>query len=281
MQITKKYYIIILISVIILIVFACGGSIMEKGNSLLSIDDVDLNKIRELTQKSIYFGHQSVGYNILDGIQDQMKEMDNIRFTIVETTDVSKLDGSFFIHSRIGRNSDPLSKMDDFKRIFEQGICDKVDIAFMKLCYVDINVNTDIHKVFEYYKKTLEELKEKYPDVIFVHFTVPLTSPKKDFVSRLKRFIKQISGKYTWEFDDNIKRNLYNDLIIKEYMDKEPVFDLARIESSYMDGRRTKYKKGKTEFYTMVPEYTDDSGHLNETGRKIVAGQLLIFLSEL
>ena len=30
----------------------------------------------------------------------------------------------------------------------------------------------------------------------------------------------------------------------------------------------------------MVPEYTDDSGHLNDKGRKKVAEQLLIILAE-
>jgi lysophospholipase L1-like esterase len=30
----------------------------------------------------------------------------------------------------------------------------------------------------------------------------------------------------------------------------------------------------------MVPEYTDDGGHLNEKGRKRVAEQMLIILAE-
>ena len=34
-------------------------------------------------------------------------------------------------------------------------------------------------------------------------------------------------------------------------------------------------------YYSMAPEYTTDGGHLNETGRKRVAEQLLIFLANL
>jgi hypothetical protein len=53
------------------------------------------------------------------------------------------------------------------------------------------------------------------------------------------------------------------------------------VESTYPDGRReTCAHKGKT-CYSLVPEYTYDGGHLNETGRKKAAEQLLILLAKL
>ena len=42
--------------------------------SLPSIKDVPAEKWQELSQKKIYFGHQSLGNNIITGIQDLMKE---------------------------------------------------------------------------------------------------------------------------------------------------------------------------------------------------------------
>lgn len=282
MGVMQKYFIFILIAASLFLFYGCEGDIiMEQGEPLVSFNNADMTKIKRLTQKSFYFGHQSVGSNILNGIQDLEKETKDLCFTIGETNNVSELTTPFFAHLRVGKNTDPVSKIDDFKDSFDKGMSGKVDIAFLKLCYIDINFNTDAEQLFTYYKKTMKELKNKYPDVLFVHFTVPLTTPVKNVVAGLKRFIKGVMGKHSWDFDDNIMRNKYNELITKEYEGREPVFDLARIESSYMDGRRTKHSKGKEEFYTLVPEYTDDGGHLNEEGRKVVAGELLVFLAGL
>ena len=38
------------------------------------INDVPAVKWEKLAQKKIYFGHQSVGFNIMEGIKDVMKE---------------------------------------------------------------------------------------------------------------------------------------------------------------------------------------------------------------
>ena len=113
---------------------------------------------------------------------------------------------------------------------------------------------------------------------MLIHVTVPLTTTKTTW----KTWIKKLIGKKElWEYDDNIKRNEFNELLIKEYDGKEPVFDLAKVESTYPDGRReTCTHKGKTS-YSLVPDYTYDGGHLNETGRKKAAEQLLILLAKL
>ena len=41
------------------------------------------------------------------------------------------------------------------------------------------------------------------------------------------------------------------------------------------------FTKDGENYYSLVPDYTDDGGHLNEKGRKIVAEQLLILLANL
>ncbi|BBO88550.1 hypothetical protein [Desulfosarcina ovata] len=70
----------------------------------------------KLSQKKIYFGHQSVGYNIIDGIKDLMKENPKIKLNIVETKDVNGIKGGFLAHSTVGKNTDPKSKIDDFNK---------------------------------------------------------------------------------------------------------------------------------------------------------------------
>ena len=56
-------------------IFSCfGGNMPQEKVSLPSIKDVPAEKWQELSQKKIYFGHQSLGNNIITGIQDLMKE---------------------------------------------------------------------------------------------------------------------------------------------------------------------------------------------------------------
>jgi len=47
--------------------------------SLPSIDDVPKEYWAKLAEKKIFFGHKSVGYNIIDGIADVMSERDYIK----------------------------------------------------------------------------------------------------------------------------------------------------------------------------------------------------------
>ena len=82
-----------------------------------------------------------------------------------------------------------------------------------------------------------------------------------------------------WGYDDNIKRNQFNELLRKEYDGKAPIFDLARTESTLPDGKRSSFSKDGKNYYFMVPDYTHDGGHLNELGRKRAAEQLLVVLT--
>ena len=58
----------------------------EKNISYDTIKDVPASIWEKLSQKKIYFGHQSVGFNIMDGVQDLMKEHPAIKLNIVETS---------------------------------------------------------------------------------------------------------------------------------------------------------------------------------------------------
>ena len=94
--------------------------------------------------------------------------------------------------------------------------------------------------------------------------------------------VKKLTGKKEfWEYDHNVARNKFNDLLKREYAGKESVFDLAKIESTYPDGRRETFKRKDKRFYSLVHDYTHDGAHLKELGRKKVAEQFLIFLANL
>ena len=266
---------------VIMILFAflisCnGGKMSEKNISYDTIKDVPASTWEKLSQKKIYFGHQSVGFNIMDGVQDLIKEYPIIKLNIVETSDASDFNVGLFAHSRVGKNVDPKSKIDEFVSFMDKGIGKKADAAALKFCYVDVTAKTDVENILADYGKSIAQLKKQYPDMTIIHFTTPLTTSKTTW----KTWIKKVMGKKEmWEYDGNIKRNQYNEILIKQYQGKEPILDIAKIESTFPDGTRSTFTKDGNTYYSMVPEYTHDGGHLNELGRIKVAEQLLLLLA--
>jgi len=269
---------VLLLFVMGIILNSCNGGKMEqKMNAFPLIKDVAPELWQNLAQKKIYFGHQSVGFNIMDGIRDVMKEHPEIKLNIVESAEASDLKVGTFEHSRVGKNVDPASKVQEFTRFMEQGIGKKADFSALKFCFVDIRADTNVKDVLKNYETFMTKVEKEFPKMTIVHFTVPLTRSKTTW----KTVVKKLIGRKTWEYDDNIKRNEYNEMLRKAYEGKEPVFDLAKIESTYPDGKRSTFTKDGKTYYSLVPKYTNDGGHLNELGRKIVAEQLLIFLANL
>ena len=231
---------------------------------------------RRLEEKKIFFGHQSVGNNIINGLTAVLQENTDIKITINETKEPEIFINPVFAHYRIGNNFDPSSKNADFSQTIEH-ISPELDYAFYKYCYVDIAAQTEIEKVFNAYKNTMNLLKLKYPKTTFIHITVPLvvvqTGPKA--------WIKKIIGREIGGYRDNIKRNQFNDLLRRHYEKNEPVFDLAAFEATYPDGRKMTFRQNGRTYFSLVPEYARDGRHLNDWGSKLIAEQLLIFLANL
>lgn len=270
-----RYLIGIFISLIL--ITSHGGTMAETTTQFSNEKDVPESVWKTLAEKKIYFGHQSVGFNILAGVRDIMAENPLITLNIVETHDPADFENPLLAHSTVGKNTDPQSKINAFANVLEKGIGEKADVAFFKFCYVDFHSNTNIEEVFHQYKNTVSLLKQKFPQLKLIHFTVPLTSQQ----TGPRAWVKKILGKSLRGYDDNIKRNQFNDFIRTEYENKDPIFDLAKIESTFPDGERSSFTKDGTTYYTLVQDYTDDGGHLNETGRKVVAEQFLMFLVDL
>ena len=259
-----------------LLISCNGGKMPEQTTQFPSIKDVPASAWGKLAQKKIYFGHQSVGFNIIDGIKDVMKDHPDIKLNIVETTNESDFKVGLFAHSRVGKNVNPKSKTDEFVEFINKGIGGKADAAALKFCYVDVRADTDTKNVFIDYSCSISQLIKKYPDTTIIHFTVPLTTTRTTWKTWIKKLIGRPTG-----VDDNIKRNEYNEMLTKKYEGKEPILDIAKIESTFPDGTRSSFTKDGNIYYSMVPEYTYDGGHLNEVGRKKVAEQLLILLAQL
>jgi hypothetical protein len=232
---------------------------------------------QEFSAKRIFFGHQSVGFNIVEGLNDILRENPQIKATVIETSDPKVFDTPLFAHAAIGKNYDPRSKVDAFVAVMDQGLGNKADIAFMKFCYVDVMAGSDAGGIFTYYAERMGYLKQKYPKTTFIHITVPLASVQ----AGPKAWIKRLIGSSPDGYADNMKRNEYNELLRNQYSGKEPVFDLAKAESLLPDGSYATFSQDGKKFDYLPQEYTSDGGHLNKKGRQRAAQNLLLLLTNL
>ncbi len=254
-----------------------GGKMNGKISLEVSTSDLSDAALMDLSGKRIYFGHQSVGFNIVEGLKDLMKSDPRIRLNIIESDNLSMSTGPVFMHSPVGKNGDPELKIREFGSIIEKGGI-KADFAFLKFCYVDIDGKTDVRALFEKYRSAAKALSARYPKTTFLHVTAPLRTQPVSYKTR----IKQVIGLGTpWEVAENIRRNEFNELLVNEYGKKAPVFDIAVLESTYPDGRRASFGANGKTYSMLAPEYTHDGGHLNEIGRRIAARELLRTLSSL
>ena len=135
--------------------------------ALPSIDDVPREYWAKLADKKIFLGHKSVGYNIIEGVKDIVKERDYIKLNIIETHDPVQFDKPIFAHAQVGRNTDPTSKIKAFENIMDSGVGNKVDIAFFKFCYIDVMRDSNPQGIFDSYRKMFKDLKVRYPDTKF------------------------------------------------------------------------------------------------------------------
>jgi hypothetical protein len=85
----------------------------------------------------LFFGHQSVGRNILDGISSIYADKGVAPPTITEVR-VGSDEADGFVHAAIGKNGDPIGKLAAFDSLLRAGQAERTDVALMKLCYVDI-----------------------------------------------------------------------------------------------------------------------------------------------
>lgn len=269
-------------SVFIIIVLFVSINVLNCKGEDMSVDLSELKAVPQkkwdkLAEKRIYFGHQSVGYNIMDGVKSIMNELPNIKLNIVETKDPKDFNGPIFAHSPNGMNKDPFSKIDAFKEGIETKLADKVDIAFFKFCYIDIMEHSDVNAVFDHYMSTMSELKEKYPEITFVDFSVPIRTVNVSVKAQFKRLVKA----NVWGDKDNINRNIYNEMLREKCDSEKSFFDIAAIESLNEDGKNCLVKLKGKKYPLLCPEYSSDGGHLNEKGKLHIAKYLLLFLSEL
>lgn len=216
---------------------------------------------RQLTaagSKSLVFGHQSVGVNILNGVGLLYRQA-GMSPPAHMTWGNSSLpsNGAYVADAQIGRNGDPVGKIAAFESLLGKTSA-APDFALMKLCYVDIRANTNVKAIFKAYRSAMSRIRAANPGTVILHATVPLTTASPA---------------------DNLKRQQYNALIRKTYKASR-IVDIAKAESTTPSGSRTSGKYRGTRYYTLYKGYTSDGAHLNGVGSAKVAEALVAAMSK-
>jgi hypothetical protein len=142
-------------------------------------------------------------------------------------------------------------------------------VALMKFCYVDFTPSTNSDSLFRSYEDLITSLRRRYPEVSFVHVTVPLTARPTGLKDTVKRWL----GRTVRKDEANRRRGLFNHRLRRTFRN-ETLFDLARIESTRPDGTLESFRgRDGTTIAALFPGYTSDGGHLNERGRDLAAAE--------
>ncbi|MDR0787571.1 MAG: hypothetical protein LBG44_06855 [Gemmatimonadota bacterium] len=231
--------------------------------------------LRALSRRRIYFAHQSVGNNVLQGVQAILTSAPGSGVRIIESRDPSTVEGAGIIHFAAGSNGNPASKNADFIRALDARAAPDNGIALLKYCYVDVDENTDIDAVFREYEEMVAGIRRSHPDLTVVHVTMPLTTDDAGPKAVIKRLIGRTTNR-----DINALRNRYNQKLRAGYAG-EPIFDLATIESTRSDGSRESATMGGSEVFALVPGYTYDGGHLTPDAERVVAESFIRTLADI
>jgi hypothetical protein len=231
--------------------------------------------LHQASTARVLFAHQSVGANILGGLRTLL-ESTGSRWPIVDVGSGTVPDGPALLEIRAGKNGLPKTKVDDFAKAIATLPGAKPQVAFMKLCFVDVTYASDVSEILDYYRKAIERLKEEHPDVVFGHVTVPLATHVNGAKDRVKRLI----GRPVKEDLSNAKRQEYNRLL-RAAFPKDPLLDLERVESTHPDGTREQSTVEGAPVLALATEYASDPwGHLNAAGSQLAARELVRFVAD-
>lgn len=234
--------------------------------------DEDLEAVASST---VFFGHKSVGYNILGALPAIYEDRGIEPPAVVETVDVPGTPA--VAHIAVGENGHPIEKIQEFDGLMRSGVADSTDVAILKLCYVDFRVGeVDVEEVFATYRDTLAALARDYPDTAFVAATAPLTTER----GPLGKVRAALGRGDSLGPEHNVVREEFNELMRAEYTEPGQLFDIAAVQSTDEQGDRVGYERDGQVYYSMEKAYASDPGHLNRDGAAVAASAFLAVMAD-
>ena len=232
-------------------------------------------QLTRLAALNVFFAHQSVGMNLLDGVREIAADYPGIPLRILEST--ADLSTGAVRHAFVPENGDPEKKIEGFRHLLDSGIGANSDVAFLKLCYSDFSATTDPISLFATYQRTMAAIRRDYPKLLLVHVTVPLTSVSGR--ANAGAAVMRLLGRTLPGIAENAVREEFSELLRYANAGASTVFDLARLESTTPTGERDLRPWRGRLVPCLHPGYTDDGGHLNATGRRRLGRALIAFLT--
>lgn len=269
MKVDQKIFAGVLLAGFVMLSLGCEQSNQAEMNEMSTLK-VSSEEWQALLKRRVLFAHQSVGQNILEGVETLAAQA-GVQLPVVKLSESAATNDRGIVHFFVGQNENPVSKLQDFSKSFETGAVKRADIALVKFCYLDFQSNSNAQALAEQYSTTLDQLSQKFPETRFVAVTAPLTVVQ----TGPKAWIKRLLGRTPSGLADNLRRREFNDLIRARYSKDNRLFDLAKIQSQGVAAQQ--YEKRSIE--VLNPQYTYDDGHLNKQGRELVATHLLKYLA--
>ena len=227
----------------------------NMNSAMTDVATLSRNDWESVRGRTVFFAHQSVGDNILEGVQ-QIAAAE--RWPALRVVDKLTAGGEpALLHSKVGQNGDPLSKIRGFREALDAGAGASVEIAVMKFCFWDIRGDTDVDMVFDEYRQSMNQIAGRFPNLTLLHATVPLVVEDHDFRARLRRLL----GRTVPTDADNAQREALNRKIRAVYPDR--LFDIARAEQGTAPGTAA--------VPYLANAFSSDGAHLNDAGKRHVA----------
>ncbi|MHB1010524.1 MAG: hypothetical protein ACYC1E_15120 [Propionibacteriaceae bacterium] len=248
---------VLLVATVLAVVAA--GAVVWFGQERSPVMTVEVatsreDELRRFAASRVFFGHQSVGANIIAGVQATFTES-GLALLVTETREVEAGETGVLAHAPVGRNGDPYSKMADFAAILDGPSGSRVGVALLKLCYIDVVAGTDVDALFAAYASMLADLERRHPAVRFLAATVPLTTDRTDPA-------------------DNVARERYNELVRARFAASGDLYDIAAVEATLAQSPMER-RSGSTPYHVLNKALAADSGHLNDLGARLAAAELI------
>src|SRR5438105_13186603 len=112
---------------------AIMAMLLAFASTVSASDEALRAELSLLATKRIYFAHQSVGANILEGVADLARSV-GAPVRIVQAPRAADVPAGAFGHFFVPENGAPLEKLANFETALGSGA--GIDIALVKFCYV-------------------------------------------------------------------------------------------------------------------------------------------------
>jgi len=215
-------------------------------------DGLGTAALKKVANTRVLFGHRSVGASIVELGIAAVYDQHGLDSPVVSE---QSPEGSFR-DEWLTQTENPLDKLKEFDAWFRsREMGEGVDVAAMKLGYLDVGADTDTKGLFDNYVTLMDDLERDYPAIRFLHSTITVTQWDPTALAAIERF---------------------NALMRSKYRASGRLADLAWVLSDCPGiGREAKFTEAGETYYTLCDSFSADGGHLSELGSTVAAEELL------